>query len=320
VSSDAAVATALSINPSQVLLLDEIGRFLQTTNTAGNKSPHLFNVISTFLKLYSSATEIWRGKQYADPKKQIKVDNPNLCIYGTTVPEMLYNGLTVENITDGFISRMLIFESEDPDPEIKDQYDMTRPPPASLIAQIKRLYNKSINCNPVGSIDIINCNPMIVQTTDTAKEMIKEFGQHIRILRQNLRNENRIDVIYNRCPMIAQQIALIVTIGKNIDTPVITEVEMLYGINLVQYLFDNMLYITENYIADNAHECEVKKVLKVIKKAGESGVSLSQLTHRTQGLKTRDRVDILTTLKDSEQIIEYMQQTKTKPVKKFRCL
>ena len=305
IASDAAITSNLNLHPSQIFLLDEIGRFLKTTQHA-SRSPHLFNIISVLLKLYSSSNNVFHGKIYADKDNCVKIDNPNLCIYGTTVPDTLYKGLVMENVTDGFLSRMILFESENPDPPKKPRRNLTKRPPKELIENIEKLKNKKTIHTPEGNLDnIVNIYPQTVDMSDDAQDMLEGFDDYIREHREKLRGDHRFESIYNRASQIAEQIALIVAGGIDIDYPVITDREIMYGIRLTKYLTDNMLYITENYIADSEYHHAVKDMLQMIRKCGP--VAMSFITRRTQGIPTRVRNDILETLKASEQIDEYFE-------------
>lgn len=307
IASDSSITNNLKKHPAQIYLLDEIGRFLKTT-TQASKNPHLFNIITTLLKLYSSSNSVFYGKIYADVEKQVKIQNPNLCIYGTTVPDHLYKGLVQENITDGFLSRMLLFESESPDPPKKPRRNLTGNPPVELLEKVSGIYRKVPRHIPQGNIDNqANVYPDTVDITDDAIDLLEGYDDYIRNLRAKLVKENRIDSIYNRTTQIAEQIALIIAGGVDIEYPKITKKEMDFAIKLTQYLADNMLYIAENFIADNEYHHAVKNVLQIIRTSGK--ISMSKLTRKTQEYQSRLRLDILTTLKDSEQIKEFTEGT-----------
>lgn len=303
IASDASILTSLNLpgRQSQIFLLDEIGRFLKTTNQA-QKSPHLYNIISVLLKLYSNANQIFYGKAYADSEKQIQIENPNLCIYGTTVPEVMYRGLTLDSVTDGFLSRMIIFESEDPDPPRNKCKSLTKRPPKEMIETVKRFLKKPVNASPDGNLDQFHPNPQIVPISSAAHDMLDEFTDWISEHRAALRNDNRFDSIYNRTPQIAEQIALIIAGGIDIENPVITESEMSYGIRLSHFLSDHMMYITENFIADNEYHHNVKRILKIIRE--HESVTLSMIASKVQDIPKYIRNEILDVLKDSEQIVE----------------
>jgi hypothetical protein len=159
---------------------------------------------------------------------------------------------------------------------------------------------------PEGNIDtVVNVRPYTVDMTDDAKDILDGFDDHIRDYRKQLRDEGRVDSIYNRTSQIAEQIALIVAGGIDVEYPLITDKEISYGINLTKYLADNMLYIAENFIADSEYHHAVKDMLQLIRTNGR--MTMTQLTKKTQGLQTRIRLDIIETLKQSDQVQEYSE-------------
>jgi len=304
-ASDTAIVTAMDKNPSQIFLLDEIGRFLESTKKG---STHLYNIISVLLKMYSSSDQIFNGKDYADKNKKMTIMQPNLCLLGTTVPDTLYKGLNYESATDGFLSRMLIFETDNNRPRKQRKKNFLIKPGNDLIEKIKLLKMKPIKLNPEGNLDhLFVPEPQIVYLNENAHDLINDFDDYIYDLRENLENENRIEATYNRTAQLAEQIALILATGNNIENPVITESEMSYGIMLAKHLSDHMQYIIENFMAKNDFEHEVKRILNIIRKAGS--ISLSEISKRTQNLQGYLRNDILETLKESKQVQEALVGT-----------
>ncbi|MHA1342386.1 MAG: bifunctional DNA primase/polymerase [Promethearchaeota archaeon] len=302
-ASDSAIVTQLNKAESQIFLLDEIGRFIETTNSG---APHLKNIIDVLLKLYSSANQTFYGKVYADEDKKIKIVQPNLCLLGTTVPDKLYKGLKYENITDGFLSRMLVFETDNNRPRPQRQKNFLSKPDQYLIDKIKYLSEKPINCASNGNVSQVFSapNPQIVSMNENAEDILLDFENYIYNLREELEDQNRIETIYNRVVQSAEQIALIVAVGNNIDHPQITEKEMMYGVGLAKYLADHMLFVTENYVAKNDYEHEVKRILTIIREAG--CITYSEITKKTQNLQGYTRNDILDTLITSEEIKEHL--------------
>jgi hypothetical protein len=313
-ASDTAIENNMAIPEchSQIYLLDEIGRFLQSTNNSRNS--HLSNIVSVLLKLYNSANQVYKGKIFADTTKTVSVKQPNLCIYGTTVPETLYDGLTKENISDGFLSRMMIFETDTPRPARNRKLKIGTPP-VEIIDQIKALLKKPINCDIQGNLDYDNPNPQMVNYTPEALSMLDEFEDYIEDLRDKITLKNGYEAVYNRTVQTAEQIALIVAIGKNIDNPVIDVEEIMYGINLSNYLADHLNFIADNYIAGNQIEHEVKKLYQMIKNQGR--MALSDIVRKTQHLPGHLRNDVIETLKLSDQIIEMSSGNKRNPTAWF---
>jgi hypothetical protein len=299
-ASDSAIVNKLDNNESQIFLLDEIGRFLETTKKGES---YLKNIITVLLKLYSSADQTFHGKDYADKTKKVTLIQPNLCLLGTTVPETLYKGLSYENALDGFLSRMLIFETDNNRPKKERNKDLLVKPPKELVNQIKKLFKKPINLYPQGNLEQIFCpDPQVVTKTNDACKMLWEFDDYIDVLRDTLDQENRVEATYNRTAQLAEQLALIVAVGRDIDNPIITEHEMSYGIRLAKHLADHMHYIVENYMAKNELEHEVKRILKLVRDSG--AISISEISRKSQNLPGHIRNDIIETLKQSGQVQE----------------
>jgi len=313
IASDTAIYNALTLEPSPVFLLDEVGRFLQTTKS--NHNSHLYGIPSVLLKAYGSSNTRMYGKSYADVSKNISILQPNLCLYATSTPSQFFDSLSKENIEDGLVARMLIFESENPRPRTRSKVKKSNPP-ASLIEMVKKLYQKPINAYPVGNVsETTIIDPYLVPITADAFQMLCDFDDEIENLREKLEKQNRVQSMYNRCRLIAEKIAMIIAIGVNPDEPVIDPSHALYGIRLTKHLFDNLQYAVENFISNTEQERDLKKMLYLIRHKGK--ISVSDLTRKFQHMKTTDRKSVIQTLMDSEHIEEKWEiesETKRKRV------
>jgi hypothetical protein len=297
-ASDSAVLTALSETPSQVMLIDEMGRFLNTTNQATARNSHLYNIVSILLKVYSSSNQKFRGKSYADSQNKKVVESPNLCIYGTTVPNTLFESLTVENITDGFLSRFMIFESEDPDPARSGRRKLAlQKVDEKLVQKIREIVAMPRNVEDEGNIDKAEkVKPQVVEMTTDAEELCTGYEEFIHNKRKDLRDKEIIETVYNRAPQFAEQIALIIAVGRNYKNPIIEFDDMQYAIELTNYLTDRMCFIAMHYISRNDLEKNYKKVLNMVRSYGKKGMTKREFTRKTQFLNKYLRDDILESL------------------------
>ena len=99
-ASHAGLITAVHAQPSILFQLDEIGRLLKTLSNP-NRSPHLYHIATVLMRLFTCSNSVYIGDAYADKKRNKTINQPNACLYGTTVPQSLYEGLTAESVTDG---------------------------------------------------------------------------------------------------------------------------------------------------------------------------------------------------------------------------
>lgn len=302
VTSDSAIYKAMQDNPCQLFMIDEIGKFLKTTTNA-TASPYLYGIQKAFLKLYSDSNQITFGKTYVDSKNNIELNNPHLVIYGTANATQFYDSLAFENVTDGMVSRMLFFESEDPDPYKRDVVRFA--PPASLIEAFRHLLKLSTCVNPAGNLSaVLEVKPLIVPKTAGAKAMLDQFDRDIHDLRAILRKQNRVDVTYNRAGLTAEKIALLYAVTEDVynPAPIITEKHMAYGIQLATYLNEHMQYVAEYYVWESDREKHVKRMLQMIRTV--PGITITEVALKTQHLDTRSRDDILVTLQTCKLIEE----------------
>lgn len=315
-ASDSAIETELQRQKSQIFLLDEIGRFLQTTSKG---SSYLYNVVSVLLRLYSSADETYYCKSYADKERKQSIDQPSLSLLGSTVPDNLYQGLSYESATDGFLSRMLIFETDNDLPRKKKRKDIIFEPPKSLIDKIIKLHEKKTNVNPSGNIDNVQrARPQTVPMSENAYDILDDFDDYIYNLRKDLKNENKIDAMYNRVSELSVKIAMIVAVGIDADNPIMTENEIMYGISVAKHLTDHLRHVVENYMAKNDYEHETKNIFNIISRTGSA--SLTQIALNTQHLPTYQRDNIIQSLIESDQIQERVTIMPDKSQRRIFCL
>ncbi len=75
VTSDAAILTALETRPAILFQFDEFGRYLRTMGDP-RTSPNIYSAITTFMRLFTNANRTYRGKGYADAKRNKSIVQP----------------------------------------------------------------------------------------------------------------------------------------------------------------------------------------------------------------------------------------------------
>jgi hypothetical protein len=299
IASDTSIITALEGTPSSLFLLDEIGQFISNTQGASN-TPYLARIKSLLMRLYGAANGPFSGKIYADKDKNTTIQQPNLSIYGTTVPCTLYESMNMGQVTDGFLSRLLVFETAENDP--RRQKIKIKGVPETIIKKISEWGQVGINKYAPGNIERITIpSPVFVPCSDEAREYFDNFEEDLRSYRGELRASDRPGVLYIRTSAQAEQLALIRACSSDYDRAIISLEDAKWACKLAKYLADNMLYIVENYVSDNQIESNTKRMLNHIK-ANPEGVSKTMLTRKNHRIKKNEREEILKTLLESGQI------------------
>ncbi len=302
-ASDSAVERSVILNPACLYLIDEMGIFLGTVKDESTPA-YVKNIVSVFLRLYSSSASLYKRKFYAsdDPKSKEanEVEQPCLSLYGTTVPGSLYGALTKEQLSNGFISRLLVFESTDPDPELKWIDAAHKKIPQALVDGFSFWAKAPNNADTGGNLEQLRPSPLIVKTTTEARDVYMDLEQTMRRLREAERNDGRDHGPYTRVVATAQKLALVRACGIRTTEPEITGDDARWGASTAWALMSKFLEKIHGRVAENKTESHSIRVLEIIKR---KPITKSQLTSKTQWLKRADRNDILGSLIEAGQVL-----------------
>ena len=300
-ASDSGLLKAVELNPAILFQVDEIGRMLKTIGDARNS--YLYNISTALMKLYSSADTVFRGKAYADNKRNAEIDQPCVSLYGLTVPENLYDSLTVENLSDGFLARLMIFEVSDNPPR---QRVPQRPVPPSIIeaAQWWDGFNRG------GNLAKQHPEPVVVEYTDEAGAIFDEVAEKVEA--ESEAGDLAAQTLWARVEEKACRLALIYACSKDRENLVIDAEAARWACDLSDYLARRMLWLASQWVADGVFDAKQKKVVRIIRDAGGS-VTRNQLCRKTQSLPVRERAEIIENLKATGQIVERVDSTGGRP-------
>lgn len=301
VASDAGLISAAEEEPGILFQIDELGRFFRTIGDP-KKAPHLYNVLTALMKLFSSADTLFRGKAYADRKRCKVIDQPCVSVYGTTVPEHFYESLTAEALQDGLIARWLVFEGE---AWVKRQRVPERPVPESIL-QAARWWADFV---PGGNLYQEHPRPLIVPTTAAAN---RAFDNLADVVDAELARDVTFErSLWARTEEKACRLALVWACSANREKPVIDETAARWACDLSRYVTERMLYRANQWVADGLFDARQKKVLRLIRDAGGE-IGHSELYNRTRSLTPRERQEVLENLVQTGQIEQRVTATATK--------
>jgi hypothetical protein len=281
-------------------LLDEFGRTLRVLNN--DRAPaHLQQLMTSLMDLFGSADSYIIEKvraEHTNGQAPRQVTNPNLCIYATTVPGRLYQGLTPDEITDGFLPRFLVFESDTPDPEMRVPSDSA---PSSALIDLNTPWNDApTNTESDGNLDNIARNapvsPALIQMDQDANELLTKSGAYWRSRKQAARGTG-IDALWARAHEHALRMALIVGAGssRRIDRATAS-----WACELTDFLLVRASEQAIACVATNEYEGSVQKVQAFISSAGVT--DLRAISRKFRWLKTKERDGVITALMDAQLI------------------
>lgn len=301
-ASDAGLVTAVEAEPAILFQLDEFGRFLRTIGDP-KKAPHLFNVLGALMKLYSSADTVFRGKAYADKKRNRVVDQPCVSMYGTTVPEHFFESLTADSLSDGFIARLLVFEADATPPRQRSRHQ-------DIPAAILEAAHWWGAFKPGGNLRSEHPEPLVVSYTPEAGATFDRLAQFVDTELAKPDSDGRS--LWARAEEKACRLALIYTCSAARDSPVIDADAARWACELSEYLTRRMLFVAHEWVAEGMFDARQKRVLRIMRRAG-GRVGRSELCRRTQWLTQRERQEVIDNMLETGQITVVTTPTTTRP-------
>lgn len=313
-ASHSGLVNAMQKEPSMIWLIDEIGRWLRSVSGASaDKAPHLSGIVTNLLKFYSSSGSVYFGDSYADTQKRIEIDQPNAVLYGTTVPDNLFGSMSAESVTDGFLGRLLIFEAGQQHVRKRKPRVVDAPIDLADLCRAWLNWKSQLLPNPT----VITCTPGAAAILDDMDARMDDFHEH---------GPRPWNALWSRASEKARKLALLYACSKALPDGIspIDEDAANWAIDLATYLTKRLIWIASSWIGESEFDRRRKRVVRAIREAGTEGLTMSQLTRKTQGLSIREREEVIAALKQSQEIVseaDNNSSTKTgpKPVR-LKCL
>lgn len=294
-ASHAGVVSCIDEHPVRLFQIDEFGRLLKTLKNPA-ASPHLYGIVTVLLKLYTSANSQYIGDAYADTKKIKKIDQPHAVLYGTTVPDSFFEGLTFDSLNDGFLSRVLCFFSSDdlPEPVEPELCGL----PETILEQAAEWWKYQ----PGGNLSMLNGQAAIVATTDDANAVFKQVEADCRQRQQE--REDSCAALWSRVEEKTRTMALLYACSRDGINPNVDEDAATWAATLVEHMTRQLIYKSNGWITRGQHDANIKEILRAIRNSGPTGMDRTSLGRKFQHLKSKERDEILRHLIDTCQITE----------------
>jgi hypothetical protein len=162
-------------------------------------------------------------------------------------------------------------------------------------------------------------DPLTVPLTPEARALFAVFKRDNTAKLREARG-TLYTAILARIAENAWKMAIIRAVSYDPVAPVVRPVDAEWAIALVRHCADHTMIEVERNVADNPVEANHKRVLGIIRTAGEAGLTKNDLIRRTQFLDKRQRDDVIVTLVEAGQIGTGMRETATKPAMVFRVV
>lgn len=275
-ASGEGVQDALFLSPSMLFQTDEIDILFQSINKAHDARHE--NILAQLLMLFSSSDSIFpmRRRSGKDAPSDF-INQPNLVIFGTGIPNHYYSALSERFLTNGLMSRILAFEAKRG--KGQDAKDIQ---PSARILETAAWWSKF---NPGhGNLSSFNPVPAVVPSSSQATQSLHNIRSEAEE-EYTRAEEGRSSVsaaLWSRVPEQTAKLALIYALSQSYEAPEVSEAAVSWAGRLVVHQTRRMLYQSSLNVAVSPHHAECLKVLRAIKEAPNGLASRSLLMRRTK--------------------------------------
>ncbi|WP_135468396.1 YfjI family protein [Crenalkalicoccus roseus] len=318
-ASSAGLLTSLQRHPARLFQVDEFGQFLKLV--LSQRAPaHKAAIWSELTKLYTSAAEPYIGAEYADQKARprVTIEQPCACIWGVTVPGPFWAALEGGALADGSIARFLVFLTDDDYPE-RNEVPAPMDPPPALVSALQAIARGVPGHSHGGNIaDAMESSAPIHAYTVPLGPGAEAAMARVRREATDLLRSHRgtyATALFGRYAENTAKLAMIAAISRDPARPVTEAEDITWAAALVEHCIGTLLREADRRVADNDTEAKHKRVLEIIRSAGE--ISRNALVRKTQFLSKREREEIFDALVEGELVTRSMKPTGTKPTMLF---
>ena len=323
IASGAGLLTALHRQPAILFQIDEFGMFLSAAADRKRSPRHITEILNNMTELYTAAGGIFLGAEYANrdgSNERRDINQPCLCVYGTTTPLHFWGALQGANVVDGSLARFLILPSDEDYPDENTRAGIRQAPPQLLqglqrVAAGGGLQKGNLTGRTADQNTAVN--PVVVPMTKEARTRFHELSIE---LTEELRAAagTAFTAILARIGENAMKLSLIVAVGRDPVRPEIDITATDWAIGFVRHYAQRTMEAVERHVADTETEAHLKRLKEIIRAAGAKGIAKSEITRASQWLKSRDRDEILLTLIESGDITTGMRGSSTKQAMVYR--
>jgi hypothetical protein len=311
-TSDSAIDSMLRAHPTHIAIIDEFGYMLKTANaknntnggTARKRLMEVFGRCGGTLqpKAFSTATLNQAQRDGMGPRH---VENPALTVLGMTTPTPFYEAVGSGALTDGFLNRLIVVESNlgRQPARFVDQVKM----PDDLVCWVRECRVKGAG-NLADVIDTVHSEvpvPAILDFSGEARRLFTELELRC-IDRMDELEMHGMAEMYSRVREIAMRVSLIV--AHSSEANVIGAEHAQWAIDYVTFWADRAISRMADNIADSPFAAMCNEVANLVLKAGRRGLTVFELARKSakfKGADTRMRRSVFENLESDRHIRRY---------------
>ena len=286
-ASDSGLIAAVCEQNPILFQLDEFGRLMHSVNAGGGKSPHLYHIGTVLLRFFSKAGGVYRSKAYADPKRNRVIEQPHVCVYGTTVRSSFWKAMDAESLEGGFLPRLVLFESKD---EEVPGGAVESDPPDELVEFFAFWINRKMTS---GNLETVHPKPMVVPYTPEAQGLMDDLRTFQKAEQKRF---GHLGVLWSRARENAGKLAMIYACWKARDHPVVDAEAAQWAVDLMMHVVRHAVYEASLCMVEGPFHERCQKIMQALEAAEGRRLKKRQLTRATRSMTPRERGEAVAAL------------------------
>lgn len=260
-ASGEGIQDSLNMTPSMLFQTDEIDGLLQSINKSQDARHE--QIMSTLLTMYSSANSVYPMRRKAGKENPGVINQPNLVIFGTAIPNHYYDALSERMLTNGLFARMLIFEcgkrGKGQEPKIRDI-------PQSILDTAA--WWEDYRPGPPGNLVDWNPTPVIVPHDIDAGRLLVDARVNAEAQYEKAEEANDPvgTTVWGRVSEQTRKLALLHAVSRRCRDPVIDADSARWAIEVVEHQTRRMLFMAGDHVSRNCFDAMAKELVRFLKK------------------------------------------------------
>lgn len=292
------IQDALLRTPSMLVQTDEFDSLLQAIGRS--RDGRYESIMSTLLSVYSSANSIVPMRKLAKQDVSRSVDQPNLVLYGSAIPQHFFAALSERMLTNGLLGRSIVLEASR---RGRGKRAGRLDPPDAVLETARWWAKQAVHSGePIA--------PRIVTPTPQAESLSDDLRQHHddQYDRANHEGNAAAAAVWARVAEHTSKLALLYAVSKDHESAVIDVDAIEWASGVVLHLTQRMLHAIELHTSNSRFDAAATKCLRYISEAPGQQIDRSLLLRRTRFEKSHlDQV--VETLKERGDIVEEARNT-----------
>jgi hypothetical protein len=291
IRSENGLLLELKRQSSFIANIDEFGMFMGAVSDP--KAPTYYRNISTlFTALFGKSRTFYKdGLTASNPDDRIVLNEPHLCIYGTTTIGSYTESMRKSSINSGKINRFVIFKAPKEFPPDNDASCFSDPP-ENLVARWAQYAPNGLEDAP----DIIEQKKTIVLIGDT-EQKLKQLQTLQNTMQQKYHSQG-IGDLWVRYRENVIKIGMVVSIARDRLHPVLTASDLEVG----EVIVGESMRFMVSFAQDSMYDSDFQRRCAEFMESLKGGAINRTMMIRRLKIKTKELDDVEKALKEMGKI------------------